>query len=218
MNSLEKYEFGWQLKAWKLNCFMIAVIMALCFTANMIGHRLILFFGFAMYSGAFLRLMALMLINVLRTYMPSRILMILIVFIALCELFIFAYGQTISHLPYPAYFINAEAYKQVFSDAWHGYVANILTFFLSIVIDMLIFAYLYFRLRLPFFLASIISAFVMLFVCTIAVMYAGYILDYPKHGFDLIWHSLLTNYICLLVLGLIFQPFVYWVHQHYFEQ
>ncbi|WP_119343987.1 hypothetical protein [Facilibium subflavum] len=219
MNIIEKNNLIWQLKSWKLNAILITIILTLSLTANLIGHRLIIIFGVTMYSGAFLRIAALILLNVIRSYSKGNtIIFFIIIFINLCDLFAIGYGHFISYnLGFPTYFKDAAAYQKVFSDAWHGFVGEITSVVIYLILELFLFSYIYFKWRLPFFLSVIIAASLIMFIASYATMYAGFVLDYPAHIEHLILDNFIRNMIVLIIFSIISQPFVYWLHRTYFE-
>ena len=219
MNTLERYKLRWQIKAWKLNAFLIPLIITLSITANVVGHRLILIFGVALYSGAFLRILSLLLLNMIRTYSGNnKIIYIIILLAAVCNLIVIGYADFIAYtFDSPSYFVHADAYNQVFSDAWSALFANMVATVVYIVIELVAFNYLYFRLRIPFYMAVIIVTTVILVVASHVAMYIGYVAEYPQHITQLIWYNLIRNTLTIIVLAILLQPLNYWIHNKYFQ-
>ncbi|MFZ9035891.1 MAG: hypothetical protein ACO2ZM_07215 [Francisellaceae bacterium] len=218
MNTLQKKELLWQLKTWKLIAILLPIMVALDLTANLIGHRMISVFGLSIYSGFVLRLITLLLLNLLRTCVRSSWpILIIVLFMILGNFIMIGYGNIINSLNTPDFFINTTAYHTVFIDAWHGMISNTIALFICVIIELIFFNFFYFRFRLPYFLASVIATSLVLLIGSIIVMYAGYVLDYPKHIHEIIKDQLISNFIGLAVLALLIQPLAYWIHQYYFD-
>ncbi|MBK2125929.1 hypothetical protein [Fangia hongkongensis] len=219
MNTLNTIKLQHQLNCWKLNSILIPIIITLGLVSNIIGHRMILIFGVAMYSGAFLKLAALVLLNVIRSYSANNRTFLLTFILGILLSFVMTgYAQIISqYTAYPDYFKEASAYSIVFSNAWHSLVAGAISTLLFLLIELILFNFFYFKMRFLFILASTISIGIALCVASNTTLYLGFVLEYPQHIETLLFDNLIRNLIVLIILSLLIQPLVYWINHKYLQ-
>jgi len=198
------FEIGYFKRIAKTNYILLSVYLAISVTAHAIANRLVVIHGFPIISAGFIYMAVFVLTDVFASFNPRRLVVLIISLEAIFNLFFIGYTNIISNMPYPSYFQNAEAYTEVFSPIVVLYIANLGGTFLSAIIDLFIFYYLYKQRQWMFFLASFCSSIITISCYTYVTDYFGFRNSYPDHVLELTFINLLTNFITLLgysVLG-----------------
>jgi uncharacterized PurR-regulated membrane protein YhhQ (DUF165 family) len=189
----------------KVNYVLLTLYLAISVTAHAIANRLVLVWGYPIISAGFIYMAVFVLTDVFASFNSRRLVIFIITLEALFNLFFILYTNLISHMPYPLYFQNATAYTQVFSPIVILYVANLGGTFISAVLDLFIFYYLYKQRQWMFFLASFCSSIITISCYTYVTDYFGFRHSYPDAVLQLTYINLLTNFITLLVYSILGQ-------------
>lgn len=199
------FEINYFKRVAKANYILLALYLAISVTAHTIANRLILIDGEPIISAGLIYMAVFVITDIFASYNPRRLVILMIFLEAMVNLFFIVYTNIIAHMPHPTFFHNIEAYKEVFSPIIILYVANLGGTFISAVIDLFIFYYLYKNRRWPFFLASFLSSIVTISAYTYVTDYFGFRHSYPQHVMELTFINLLTNFLTLLAYSIIGQ-------------
>src|SRR5579871_6236387 len=141
MNSY--FEISYFKRIAKINYVLLTLYLAISVTAHAIANRLVIVDGFPIISAGFIYMAVFVLTDIFASFNPRRLVIFIITLEAIFNLFFISYTNLISKMPYPSYFINADAYTQVFSPIIMLYAANLGGTFIAAIVDLFIFYYLY---------------------------------------------------------------------------
>jgi uncharacterized PurR-regulated membrane protein YhhQ (DUF165 family) len=207
------FELSYFKKVAKINYILITIYLAISVTAHAIANRLVLVDGYPIISAGFIYMAVFILTDVFASFNPRKLVIMIITLEAFFNLFFVVYTNFISDMPYPSYFHNALAYHQVFNPVIALYVANLAGTFLSAVIDLFIFYYLYKKRQWYFFLASFCSSIITISCYTYVTDYFGFKHSYPYYVFELTFINLLTNFLTLLGYAILGQFLVNYIQK-----
>jgi len=208
------FEINYFKRVAKTNYVLLTLYLAISVTAHAIANRLVLVDHLPIISAGFIYMAVFVLTDVLASYNPRRLVIFIICLEALFNLFFITYTNLISHMSFPLYFHNVQAYQQVFSPIIILYIANLLGTFISATLDLFIFYYLYKTRRWMFFLASFCSSIITISCYTYITDYFGFRHSYPHHVLELTLVNLFTNFITLLIYSLIGQFLVVLIQKY----
>lgn len=211
---MSNFEISYFKKTAKVNYFLLTFYLAISVTAHAIANRLVLVDGFPIISAGFIYMAVFVLTDVFASFNPRRLVILIISLEAIFNLFFIVYTNIISHMPYPPYFQNADAYTDVFSPIIILYAANLGGTFIAAVVDLFIFYYLYKQKKWMFFLASFCSSIITISCYTYITDYFGFRHSYPEHVFELTFINLLTNFITLLGYSMLGQVLVTFIQKY----
>src|SRR5215813_7475017 len=107
------FEISYFKRVSKVNYVLITLFLAISVTAHAIANRLVIINGFPIISAGFIYMAVFVLTDVFASFNPRRLVISIISLEALFNLFFIVYTNIISHMPYPPYFQNSNAYTQV---------------------------------------------------------------------------------------------------------
>lgn len=197
----------------KINYTLLTFYLAISVTAHAIANRLVLLGGIPLISAGFIYMAVFVLTDVFASYIPRRLVILIITLEVLFNLFFIVYTNIISQMPYPEYFQNAAAYKEVFNPIIILYIANLGGTFIAAVVDLFIFYYLYKERQWMFFLASFCSSIITISCYTYVTDYFGFRNSYPDHVLELTFINLLTNLLTLLAYSILGQFLVNYIQR-----
>lgn len=195
----------------KINYVLLTLYLAISVTAHAIANRLVSVAGEPIISAGFIYMAVFVLTDVFASYNPRRLVIMIIFLEASLNLFFVLYTNLISNMPFPVYFHNVVAYREVFNPIVILYIANLIGTLISAMVDLFIFYYLYRRRNWVFFLASFCSSIVTISCYTYVTDYFGFRHPYPNHVMQLTFINLLTNFLTLLgysILGQFLVSFI----------
>ena len=201
------FEINYFKRIAKANYILLALYLAISITAHTIANRLIVIDGEPIISAGLIYMAVFVITDIFASYNARSLVILMISLEALTNLFFILYTNIIAHMPYPDFFHNAASYQSVFSPIVILYAANLGGTFISAIVDLFIFYYLYKNKRWPFFLASFLSSIVTISAYTYVTDYFGFRHSYPHHVMTLTFINLLTNFITLLAYS-IFGQFI----------
>lgn len=199
------FEINYFKRVAKANYILLACYLAISVTAHAIANRLIMLDGRPIISAGLIYMAVFVITDIFASYNPRKLVILMIFLEAMVNLFFIVYTNIIVHMPCPDFFHNITAYQQVFSPIIILYVANLGGTFISAVIDLFIFYYLYKNRRWPFFLASFLSSIITISAYTYITDYFGFRHSYPGHVMELTFINLLTNFLTLLGYSIVGQ-------------
>jgi uncharacterized PurR-regulated membrane protein YhhQ (DUF165 family) len=206
------FETSYLKKTAKVNYILLTIYLAISVSAHAIANRLVLIGDVPIISAGFIYMSVFVLTDVFASFNPRKLVIFIITLEAIFNLFFISYTNIISSLPYPAYFQSADAYKAVFSPIIILYIANLGGTFISAIVDLFIFYYLYRKKNWMFFAASFCSSIITISCYTYVTDYFGFRNSYPDHVLELTFVNLLTNFITLLAYSIIGQFLVNFIH------
>ena len=219
MKTLKEYDYRYSLKIWKLNFALIPFYITISLTAHIIAMRLSEVFGYPIISAAWIYMAVFVLNDVVRSYSRSRtIVYVFILLEALCNFLSFLYCNIIAHSNAPAYVGDIGAYKLVFGSVWPIYLANLAGSALAALLDVWLFAYLFFKRKLPFFFASLLSSITTLVIYTVITDYFGMVGTFPNHIWIITGVNVITNIIMLTFYSILGQIFIWWISRFYLNR
>src|SRR5580765_1043537 len=133
------FEISYFKKAAKINYILLTIYLAISVTAHAIANRLVTIDGYPIISAGFIYMAVFVLTDIFASFNPRRLVILIITLEAIFNLFFIIYTNIISNMPYPSYFMNANAYTQVFSPIIILYAANFGGTFIAAVVDLFIF-------------------------------------------------------------------------------
>lgn len=208
------FEINYFKRVAKANYVLLALYLTISLTAHTIANRLILIHGVPIISAGLIYMSVFVLTDVFASFNPRKLVIMMICLEAGVNLFFILYTNWITHLAYPPYFHNAAAYETVFSPIVILYIANLGGTFISAVIDLFIFYYLYRKRQWLFFLASFCSSIVTISCYTYVTDYFGFRGSYPNHVLELTFVNLVTNFITLLFYSIVGQFLVGFIQRY----
>ena len=197
----------------KINYILLTLYLAISVTAHAIANRLVLLGDIPIISAGFIYMAVFVLTDVFASFNPRKLVILIISLEALFNLFFIFYTNLISNMPHPAYFPYVDAYKQVFSPIIMLYIANLGGTFISAVVDLFIFYYLYKEQRWMFCFASFFSSIITISCYTYVTDYFGFRNSYPDHVIELTFINLLTNFITLFCYSILGQFLVSYIQK-----
>ena len=207
------FEINYFKRIAKINYMLLSLYLAISVTAHTVANRLILICDEPIISAGLIYMAVFVITDIFASYNPRKIVILMITLEAFVNLFFIVYTNIVSHMPHPDFFSHAQAYKTVFSPIIILYVANLGGTFISAVIDLFIFYYLYKSRRWPFFLSSFCSSIITISAYTYVTDYFGFRDTYPQHVMELTFINLLTNFITLLAYSIIGQFVVVFIQR-----
>ena len=144
------FEIRYVKRAAIANYILLAVYLTISITAHTIANRLIQIAGEPIISAGLIYMSVFVITDIFASYNTRKFVIFMISLEALANLFFIIYTNSISNMPHPIFFHNAAAYNSVFSPIIILYVSNLGGTFISAVIDLFIFFYLYKNRRWPF--------------------------------------------------------------------
>lgn len=208
------FEISYLNKTAKINYILLTLYLAISVTAHAIANRLVIIDGFPIISAGFIYMAVFVLTDVFASFNTRKLVIFIISLEAIFNLFFIVYTNIISHMPFPPYFQNANAYTAVFSPIITLYAANLGGTFIAAIVDLFIFYYLYKQRQWMFFLASFCSSIITISCYTYVTDYFGFRNTYPDHVFELTFINLLTNFITLLGYSIIGQLLVNFIQRY----
>jgi len=205
------YELIYTKRTALVNYLLLTLYLAISVTAHAIANRLVLVQGYPIISAGFIYMAVFILTDVFASFNSRKLVILIILLEGFLNLFFVVYTNIISQLPYPEYFQNAEAYKEVFHPLISLYIANLGGTIIAAIIDLFIFYYLFKERRWPFFIASFSSSIITISCYTYITDYFGFKTAYPDHVLELTFINLLTNFITLLGYSMIAQFLVNYI-------
>lgn len=207
------FEITYFKRTAKINYILLTFYLAVSVTAHAIANRLVLVDNFPIISAGFIYMSVFVLTDVFASFNPRKLVIMVISLEAIFNLFFVLYTNFISNMAYPQYFEYANSYKQVFNPIITLYVANLGGTFISAVIDLFIFYYLYKNKNWPFFLASFCSSIITISIYTYVTDYFGFRNSYPNDVLELTLINLITNFITLFLYSILGQILVYQIQK-----
>lgn len=215
-NTLQLLQLQWEAKIWKLTAFLLPIGIVCMLVGGIMAHDLIEVFGYPLFPGPFLSIFSLVLFNVARTYQHN--IRVLIAFIALavfCSLLFHGFANLVVALRHPSFDTLATDYHALIPALWHIYATKLLLTFFIVLIEMYLFAYLFFKRKWWFISASFTASVVLMVIGSVLIGFFAFRDHYAAHIQALVWANLVRNIIVLFIYSLVAQPFVYWIHQRY---
>lgn len=210
MNSY--FEISYFKRVAKVNYILLTIYLAVSVSAHAIANRLVLIGDYPIISAGFIYMSVFVLTDVFASFNPRKLVIFMISLEAIFNLFFISYTNMISSMSFPSYFENASAYETVFSPIIILYIANLGGTFISAVVDLFIFYYLYKKKNWMFFMASFCSSIITISCYTYVTDYFGFRNSYPDHVLELTFINLLTNFITLLCYSILGQFLVNFIH------
>lgn len=199
------FELNYLKRVSKINYIILALMLAVSCAAHTVANRLVDVGGYPIISAGFIYMQVFILSDVLASYNPRKLVIFFLILEALFNLFFVSFSTKISSMPYPDYFSNAEAYTTVFGPIPVLYLANLGGTFISAVIDLYIFKYLYNKKKWLFAPSSFLSSIFTISCYTYITDYFGFRNTYPEHVMELTQINLITNFITLLIYAILGQ-------------
>lgn len=203
MNSY--FDLVYLKKTAKVNYVILTIMLAISVSAHAIANRLVEINGYPIIAAGFIYMSVFVITDIFACFNSRKFVIFVLVLEAFFNLFFVLYTTNISGLPYPNYFPNSEAYKIVFQPIAILYIANLGGTFVSAVVDLYIFKFLYNRKKWMFFTSSFFSSIVTISCYTYITDYFGFRELYPDNVIQLTHVNLCTNFITLLIYALIGQ-------------
>lgn len=202
------FELNYIKRSTKVNYILLTLMLAISCSAHTLANRLVLINNYPIIAAGFIYMMVFILSDVLASYNSRELVVFFLVLEALFNLFFVSFATKISGMPYPNYFSNAEAYTTVFGPIPALYLANLGGTFISAVIDLYIFKYLYNTKKWMFAPSSFFSSIITISCYTYITDYFGFRNTYPNHVIELTHINLITNFITLFIYAIIGQLLV----------
>lgn len=202
------FELSYFKRIAKTNYILLALMLVISCSAHVIANRLVIINKYPIIAAGFIYMGVFIISDVLASYNPRKLVIFFLVIEALFNLFFVLYVTKISNMPYPSYFSNADAYVTVFGPIPTLYLANLGGTFISAVIDLYIFNYLYNNKKWMFAPSSFLSSIFTISCYTYITDYFGFRNTYPEHVMELTHINLITNFITLFIYALIGQILV----------
>lgn len=199
------FELNYLKKVSKVNYVILALMLAISCSAHTVANRLVEIQGYPIIAAGFIYMQVFILSDILASYNPRKLVIFFLILEALFNLFFVAYATKISSLPFPNYFENAAAYNTVFGPIPMLYLANLGGTFISAVIDLYIFKYLYTTKGWMFAPSSFLSSVFTISCYTYVTDYFGFRNTYPEHVLELTHINLMTNFITLFIYAILGQ-------------
>lgn len=199
------FELNYVRKTAKINYVLLTLILVVSCAAHTVANRLVEINGYPIIAAGFIYMQVFILSDVLASYNPRKLVIFFLFLEALFNLFFIAYSTKISSMPFPEYFSQAEAYVTVFGPIPVLYVANLGGTFISAVIDLYIFKYLYNTRKWMFAPSSFLSSIFTISCYTYITDYFGFRDTYPEHVMELTHINLITNFITLFIYAILGQ-------------
>lgn len=212
MNSY--FELNYIKKITKINYALLTLLLAVSVSAHAIANRLVMINEYPIIAAGFIYMSVFILTDVLATFNSRKLVIYILLLEAGLNLFFIIYTTTISSMNYPSYFLNSEAYNTVFGPIPMLYLANLGGTFISAVIDLYIFKYLYNTRKWIFSIASFSSSIITISCYTYITDYFGFRETYPEHVMTLTHINLITNFITLLGYAILGQFLVWGIQKH----
>lgn len=192
----------------KVNYIMLAVMLLISCSAHVIANRLVVVHGYPIIAAGFIYMAVFIISDILASYNPQKLVTFFLIIESLFNLFFVIYVTKISSMPYPDYFANAEAYNTVFQPIPMLYLANLGGTFISAIIDLYFFNYLYNKRKWMFASSSFFSSVFTISCYTYITDYFGFRYTYPEHVIELTHINLITNFMTLFIYAIIGQALV----------
>ena len=202
------FELNYLKRVSKVNYVLLALMLAVSCSAHTVANRLVDIHGYPIIAAGFIYMQVFILSDVLASFNARKLVIFFLVLEALFNLFFVAFSTKISGMPYPDYFSNAEAYNTVFGPIPMLYLANLGGTFISAVIDLYIFKYLYNTRKWMFAPSSFFSSIFTISCYTYITDYFGFRNTYPDHVMELTQINLITNFITLFIYAIAGQVLV----------
>lgn len=199
------FELDYLKRTSKVNYVLLALMLAISCSAHTVTNRLVIVHGFPIIAAGFIYMQVFILTDILASFNSRKLVIFFLVLEALFNLFFVSFATKISAMPYPDYFSNADAYTTVFGPIPMLYLANLGGTFISAVLDLYIFKYLYIKKQWMFAPASFFSSIFTISCYTYITDYFGFRNTYPDHVMELTHINLLTNFITLFFYAIIGQ-------------
>lgn len=206
MNSY--FELSYFKRTAKINYMLLTLMLAVSVSAHAIANRLVMVGGYPIIAAGFIYMSVFVLTDVFASFNSRKFVIFVLALEAFFNLFFVSYTTKISNMPYPLYFENVEAYKVVFQPLAILYIANLGGTFISAVIDLYIFKYLYNVKQWLFLPASFFSSIITISCYTYVTDYFGFRNTYPEQVFQLTHINLITNFITLFIYAFLGQILV----------
>ena len=218
MNTLQALQAKWNLKAWKLTAFLLPIALACLFSGDVMGHDIVTLFGYPVYPGAFLSLVALVIFNMIRTYQQNKLILFLFIVLAVvCNLIFYAFSEWVVSLPHPKFDYFQQSYQVIMPALWHEYLAKALLTIVFLLLDLSLFSFLFFKRKWWFVSASFCASVLIVSLGSLLVGFFAFHGIFKAHLYELMWTNLLRNIIVLFIYSLVSEPVIYWIHQYYFK-
>lgn len=208
------FEFNYVKRVSKVNYILLALMLAVSCSAHTIANRLVEVSGYPIIAAGFIYMMVFIITDVLASFNSRRLVVFFLILEALFNLFFVSYVTKISSMPYPSYFTHAEAYNIVFGPIPILYLANLGGTFISAVLDLYIFKYLYNKRNWMFANASFFSSIFTISCYTYITDYFGFRNTYPENVMELTHINLITNFITLLMYAILGQFVVSFIQKY----
>lgn len=199
------FELNYVKRISKINYILLALMLAVSCSAHTVANRLVDIYGYPIIAAGFIYMQVFILSDILASYNPRKLVIFFLFIEAMFNLFFVSYATKISNMPYPSYFSHAEAYNTVFGPIPVLYLANLGGTFISAVLDLYIFKYLYNQRKWMFAPSSFLSSIFTISCYTYITDYFGFRNTYPEHVMELTHINLITNFITLFIYAIIGQ-------------
>lgn len=202
------FELNYLKRLSKVNYVLLALLLVVSCSAHTVANRLVELGGYPIIAAGFIYMQVFIISDVLASYNPRRLVIFFLIIEALFNLFFVTYANKISSMPSPNYFSHADAYITVFGPIPMLYLANLGGTFISAVLDLYIFNYLYNTRKWMFALSSFLSSIFTISCYTYVTDYFGFRDTYPEHVMELTHINLITNFITLFLYAILGQGLV----------
>lgn len=206
---MDNYKYKYKLL--KVNIIMLYVILLSSIISHMIAGKIISIFGIPIISSTFTYMFVISSIYFVRAYSSIKNALILI-FFEITFIGIFStFNNYISNFKSPEWVIfNEHNFGYVMHTVQKLYFDNLIGFIALIIVDLLLFSFLFsrvfykFRLRVNYFLSTIITMLITLSIYTYITDYLFFHNYYPNQWFYLTNINFISNAILVAMYSMFF--------------